>query len=70
MDVLALIENVGFPIFMCLILLYYVNKQSERHKEEMDAINSALRENTMVISQLADAIRSINYEKGSNTDNG
>ena len=32
--VTQLISSVGFPIAVCLICFWYINKQEERHKEE------------------------------------
>ena len=54
------ISTVGFPIVMCIILLYIVNKQNEEHKEEMSKITESLNNNTLVIQHLTDTISSIN----------
>ena len=53
------ISTVGFPIVMCLILLYVVNKQNEEHKEEMAKITESLNNNTLVIQHLTDTITSV-----------
>lgn len=53
------ISTVGFPIVMCLILLYVVNKQNEEHKEEMAKITESLNNNTLVIQHLTDTIASV-----------
>ena len=54
------ISTVGFPIVMCIILLYIVNKQNEEHKEEMAKITASLNNNTLVIQHLTDTISNIN----------
>ena len=54
------ISTVGFPIVMCIILLYSVNKQNEEHKEEMAKITESLNNNTLVIQHLTDTISNIN----------
>ena len=54
------ISTVGFPIVMCIILLYVVNKQNEEHKEEMAKITESLNNNTLVIQHLTDIITGIN----------
>ena len=54
------ISTVGFPIVMCLILLYIVEKRNEEHKEEMAKITESLNNNTLVIQHLTDTITSIN----------
>lgn len=55
-DVLNAISTVGFPIVMCLLLLYVLYKQSEEHKEEMDKMNESLANNTLAIQHLADTL--------------
>ena len=54
------ISTVGFPIVMCLILLYVVNKQNEEHKEEMSKITESLNNNTLVIQHLTDTLSNVN----------
>ena len=54
------ISTVGFPIVMCIILLYVVDKQNEAHKEEMAKITEALNNNTLVIQHLTDTITNVN----------
>ena len=58
--ILNAISTVGFPIVMCLILLYVVNKQNEEHKEEMAKITESLNNNTLVIQHLTDTLSSVN----------
>ena len=58
--ILNAINTVGFPIVMCIILIYLVNKQNEEHKEEMAKITESLNNNTLVIQHLTDTITSIN----------
>lgn len=54
------ISTVGFPIVMCIILLYIVEKQNEEHKEEMAKITESLNNNTLVIQHLIDTLSSVN----------
>lgn len=54
------ISTVGFPIVMCVILLYIVNKQNEEHKEEMAKITESLNNNTLVIQHLTDTLTNVN----------
>lgn len=49
-----LIGSLGFPIVMCLLLFWKMNKQEERHKEEMDNLNTSLQNNTLAIQKLTD----------------
>lgn len=50
------ISTVGFPIVMCIILLYMMNKQNEEHKEEMNKITESLNNNTLAIQHLTDLL--------------
>lgn len=51
--VTELIGSIGFPIAMCLLLYYRMEKQDEQHKEEMDKITSALNNNTRALNELS-----------------
>ena len=55
-DVLNAVSTVGFPIVMCLLLLYVLYKQNEEHKEEMNKMNESLANNTLAIQHLADIL--------------
>lgn len=63
MDTNALIQiisNLGFPIAMCGALFWYINKQTELHKEEMHELRKeemhelkqSIDNNTLVITKL------------------
>lgn len=55
MDTNALIQiisNLGFPIAMCGALFWYINKQTELHKEEMHELKQSIDNNTLVITKL------------------
>ena len=41
-DITQLITNMGFPIAMCVTLMWYVNKLNEEHKEEVDKLSEAV----------------------------
>ena len=51
-----LITSVGFPIAMCIGLLYYLMKQSDIRKEETAQFTKALNDNTLVLQRLADKL--------------
>lgn len=55
-EVISSISTVGFPIVMCLIMFFQLEKQNERHKEEMDKISEAINNNTVALTQLAERI--------------
>ena len=52
----TVISTVGFPIAICLILLWYVYKLSEMHKEETKEFTEALNKNTLALQKLSDMI--------------
>lgn len=61
MDFNALVQSistVGFPIIMCLILLYYMKSNSEKHADEVNQLRNAIENNTIVITKLMERIGS------------
>ena len=46
------VSNYGFPIVMCIILIWYVNNQEERYKTSLDKINESLNNNTLALQAL------------------
>lgn len=55
-EITNLITNVGFPIAVCLIAFWYINKQATLHKDETDKLTAALNNNTIVMQQLVDKL--------------
>lgn len=51
-----IISAVGFPICVCLICFWYINKQQELHKAETDKLAEALNNNTIVMQKLVDKL--------------
>lgn len=54
----TLISTLGFPVGMCLIMCYYINKINESHKEETSGFAEALNNNTLVLQKLCDKLDS------------
>ena len=54
-----LIASLGFPIVASAALFWFINKQEERHKEEMDGVRKTLEENTTVLQSLKELIQII-----------
>ena len=50
--VTQLIGTVGFPIAMCLILLWLMIKLTDNHKKEMDKMIEALNNNTIALNRI------------------
>lgn len=55
-DLSTLISTLGFPIGMCLIMCYYINKINDAHKKETDKFAEALNNNTLVLQKLCDKL--------------
>ena len=54
--ILQAITSVGFPIVMCLMLMWYVREISSKHKEESDKFTEALNSNTLILQKLCDKL--------------
>ena len=60
-----LVASLGFPIVACGAMFWMVNKQEERHKEEMDGMRKTIEDNTNVLASLKELIQIIvNKESG------
>lgn len=57
-ELASLISTLGFPIGMCLIMCYYINKINDAHKEESNEFAEALNNNTLVLQKLCDKLDS------------
>lgn len=51
-QVMQAIGTLGFPIVACCALFYYLNKEQESHKSEMQAVTDALNRNTDALLEL------------------
>ena len=55
-QLVQLIGSVGFPIVACIVMGWYVNKQTEAHKEETDKLRESLDNNTLVLTRILDRL--------------
>lgn len=53
-DITTLIGTVGFPIVAYGAMFWYMVKQNQSHKEEMDKMAQALNNNTIALQKLTD----------------
>ena len=51
-----IVSTVGFPIAMCVAVLWYINEMGDRHKQETEKFTEALNNNTLVLQKLCDTI--------------
>ena len=56
--ILQAISTVGFPIVMCLLMMWYIKDTTSSHKEESEKFTEALNKNTLVLQHLCDTISS------------
>lgn len=53
------ISTLGFPIVVCAALFWYINKQNENHKEEINQLRETIHENTNILHELKELIKVI-----------
>lgn len=54
--VVQLIGSLGFPIVMCILMMWYIKDQSDQHKEETASFTEALNKNTLVLTKICDKL--------------
>lgn len=55
-EVVQLVGSLGFPIVMCLMMYYRMDKQDETHRLEMDKITESLNNNTIALTKLTERL--------------
>lgn len=57
MDILIdVIAKVGFPIGVCLILMWYIKVMIDNHRVETKEFTEAINKNTLVLQSLCDKL--------------
>ncbi|MBO7731195.1 MAG: hypothetical protein J6S67_01530 [Methanobrevibacter sp.] len=56
------VSTLGFPIAVCLICFWYINKREEQHKEEVTELAKAINNNTIVMQKLVDRLEDVTNE--------
>ena len=54
--IVQIISTVGFPIAMCVALLWHIQDMADKHKQETEKFTEALNNNTLVLQKLCDTI--------------
>jgi len=57
--VTQLVSSVGFPIALCIYMIYAMQKQSENHKTEINELTKTIENNTIAIIKLVEKIERI-----------
>lgn len=68
-QVMQAIGTLGFPIVACCALFYYLNKEQESHKSEMQAVTDALNRNTDALLELKTIINFLTGRRQNNASN-
>lgn len=63
--VINVISTVGFPIAMCLVLLWYINKKDEQYITQLDKLENELDETK---NQTTEALTRVNTALVNNTN--
>lgn len=58
--ILTWIKDVGFPIAMVLLLMWYIYKNGQQHKEEVAELRKSIDNNTLAIQKMSDKLE---YDK-------
>lgn len=64
-----IIGSIGFPIVMCIMLLEWIKKLEEQHKEEMSKVVESVNNNTQALIILTEKINELDkYARKVNGD--
>lgn len=55
-SITQIVSTVGFPIAMCVALLWYIKDVTDKHKQETEKFTEALNNNTLALQKLGDTI--------------
>lgn len=58
-DLINIISTCGFPSAMCVLLLYYMQKNDTKHDEEIKHLTETLNANTQILSELSTLIKTL-----------
>ena len=53
---LQAIATLGFPIVMCVALLYEIKDMTTKHQEESKLFSDSMNKNTLVLQKLCDIL--------------
>lgn len=57
-SIVQIVSNVGFPIAMSILLMFYMRENDQKHDEEVKNLREAIENNTIVMNKLIDKISS------------
>ena len=54
-----LLSTLGFPIVMAGCMAWYINKQADTHREEMESIRKTVEQNSEILKENTTVIKMI-----------
>lgn len=58
------ISAIGFPAFMCIVMMKYMQENDNKNREEIKALGKALENNSLVVTKLMERIDKLNERIG------
>lgn len=58
--VIQLISTLGFPAVCCIALFWYMVKQRDVHKEEINELKKSIDNNTVILTRLYEKLGDLN----------
>lgn len=55
-DIVTVITNLGFPIAVCVMLMWYIRELINKHETETKEFTQALNNNTLALQKLCDKL--------------
>lgn len=66
-DVMTVLQNFGFPVAVCVVLMWYIRELNNnfreqlsnimnQHKSETDKMTEAINSNTLILTKLLDKL--------------
>ena len=55
-DIISLVTNLGFPVGVCIMLMWYIKDLSTKHLTETKEFTQALNKNTIILQKLCDKL--------------
>lgn len=58
-----LVSTIGFPIAMCIYLLFYIKSFDEKYCAKLDSMAKAIENNTLVMTKLMTMIDNLENDR-------
>lgn len=58
-SLISLFSTVGFPVAMCVALIWYMVKLNDKHDKQVQDLNKTIQNNTTVLTELSTLIRTL-----------